>query len=73
MRPAVHSDAIGALASIRPGMILSGGRDKVNSNYIKLSVYLFLDCHLYIKTLNKWKYLQIVDFFARYFFKEFFS
>ncbi|VDN51721.1 unnamed protein product [Dracunculus medinensis] len=31
MRPAVHSDAIGALASIRPGMILSGGRDKIIS------------------------------------------
>lgn len=28
-RTAVHRDAIGALASVRPGMVLSGGRDKV--------------------------------------------
>ncbi|VDN43910.1 unnamed protein product [Gongylonema pulchrum] len=29
VRAAVHSDAIGALAPVRPGMILSGGRDKL--------------------------------------------
>lgn len=26
----VHSDAIGALAAVRPGMVISGGRDKVS-------------------------------------------
>ncbi|VDN88809.1 unnamed protein product, partial [Brugia pahangi] len=29
IRAPVHSDAIGALAPVRPGMVLSGGRDKL--------------------------------------------
>lgn len=31
IRAPVHSDAIGALAPVRPGIVLSGGRDKVQS------------------------------------------
>lgn len=30
VRAPVHSDAIGALATVRPGIVLSGGRDKVH-------------------------------------------
>ncbi|MFH4977954.1 hypothetical protein AB6A40_004663 [Gnathostoma spinigerum] len=29
IRPAIHGDAIGALAAVRPGMVISGGRDKL--------------------------------------------
>ncbi|EJW71397.1 hypothetical protein WUBG_17695, partial [Wuchereria bancrofti] len=29
IRAPVHSDAIGALAAVRPGIVLSGGRDKL--------------------------------------------
>lgn len=36
----VHSDAIGALAPVRPGIVLSGGRDKVGS----FNGFTFLIC-----------------------------
>lgn len=48
IRAPVHTDAIGALATVRPGIVLSGGRDRVGRFTLFFSFPLIHRTEIYL-------------------------